>query len=314
MIKKIVPVFCTIILISGMTAAAVFFGNREIIFPEIAAIAAGALIAPKFSWNSDKKRILFFITVCAAAGVAIVRLVPVPVELQMIIAFFLSQLLLINSKTSFAPMISAMVLPVMLQTETPVYILSAAVLTALILLCRAAFEKFGITEKNKFQPLPKAGISEYKNTLLRTFFGSLIIIPALMLNFKFAAAPPLLVAFTEFSNPKSKARETPVKSIALITLCACFGTFFRYIFCICFRLLPLYAVSALTILAVILLMKAIKMFIPPAGAVSILAMLIPETAVTTFPLQIMAGSSAVMLFALLFFKENKDPKIKNQIQ
>ena len=308
MIKKIIPVLCTVVLISGMTAAAVFLDNREIIFPEIAAIAAGALIAPDFSWNSDKKRILIYISVCAVLGVAIVRWLPVPVEVQMITAYLLAQILLVNSKTTFAPMISAMVLPVMLQTETPIYILSAVILTSLILMCRWAFEKSGITEKNKFDPLPRPEIREYRNVMLRTLFGAVLIVPALVLDFRFAAAPPLLVAFTEFTNPKSKARNTPVKSVALITLCACFGAFFRYIFCIYFKALPLYAAAALTILAVILLMKALKMFIPPAGAVSILAMLIPETAVPFFPLQILVGSSAVMLFAKVFFGNKREKR------
>lgn len=305
MVKKIVPVLCAVILVSGMTAAAVFLGNSEIIFPEIAAIAVGALIAPKFSWNTNKKRILFFITVCACGGVAIVRFLPLPLWAQMSIAFLLAQLLLINSGTSFAPMISAMVLPVMLQTETPVYILSAAVLTALILLCRAAFEKYSVTEKNEFHPLGKPCLSDYRNVLFRTVLGAVLIFSALKLDFRFAVAPPLLVAFTEFSNPDSKARNFPVEAVALITLCACFGALFRYIFCVLFNMLPLYVVSVLTILAVILLMKAVRMYVPPAGAVAILAMLIPEGAVAVFPLQILIGSSVIMLLAKLFFKREK---------
>lgn len=304
--KKIVPVLCAVILVSGMTAAAFFFGNREIIFPEIAAIAVGALIAPKFAWNTDKKRIFIFITLCACGGVAIVRFLPLPLWAQMSISFLLAQVLLIYSRTSFAPMISAMVLPVMLHTETPIYILSAAVLTALILLCRAAFEKFGITEKNEFNPLSKPCFSDYKKLLVRTLSGAVLIILALAFDFRFSVAPPLLVAFTEFSNPSSKARNVPVKAVALITLCACFGALFRYIFCVLFNILPLYIVSALAILVVILLMKAFKMYIPPAGAVAILAMLIPESAVAVFPLQILIGSSAIMLLAKLLFRAKKE--------
>ena len=300
--KKLIPVICAVILVGGMTAAAVLLDNCEIIFPEIAAIAVGALIAPKFSWNANKLRIFIYITVCAVIGVVLVKWLPLPIWAKMIIAFLLAQILLVNSKTSFAPMISAMVLPVMLQTDTPIYIVSAVTLTALILLCRMAFEKGKVLEDNEFSPLTKPHCGEYKNVLWRTLFAVVMIIPALLLDFRFIVAPPLLVAFTEFTNPNSKARGTPVKTVALITVCALLGSGLRYIFCINCQLLPLYVVSAITILCVILLMRAVKIYIPPAGAISILAMLIPESAVLWFPLQILIGSTVFMLVAKLIFK------------
>lgn len=304
--KKILPIICTMLLVAGMTAAAVLLDNREIIFPEIAAIAVGALAAPNFSWNANKPRIFAYISVCAVLGVLIVRFLPLSVWAQMIIAFLFAQVLLINSKTSFAPMISALVLPVMLQTDTPIYIISAMVLTALILLCRAGLEKARVFEPNAFTALPRPRFSEYKNVLLRTLFAAVLIVPAVMLDFRFAAAPPLLVAFTEFSNPKSKARSIPVKTVALISLCGSLGASLRYAFVIKWKLLPLYAVSAIIILCAIMLMNMLKLYIPPAGAISILAVLIPESAVLWFPLEILVGTTFVMLVAKLFFKETEN--------
>lgn len=304
--KKILPIIGAVVLVAAMTFTAVLLDNREIIFPEIAAIAVGALVSPKFSWNACKIRIVSYISVCAMFGVAIVKWLPLPVWAQMIAAFLLAQVLLVNSKTSFAPMISALVLPVMLQTDTAVYIISAMALTSLIMLCRLAFEKGRILEQNDFSPLPKPRWNEYRNILLRTLFASAIIVPAVIFDFRFAAAPPLLVAFTEFSAPASKARGVPVKSVALITLCGLFGAALRYIFCIKTTVLPLYAAAALTIICVILLMEAMKLYIPPAGAVSILAMLIPESSVIWFPLQIFIGTTLIMLISLLFFREKKN--------
>ena len=49
-----------------------------------------------------------------------------------------------------------------------------------------------------------------------------------------------------------------------------------------------------------------RMFIPPAGAITILAMIIPETAVVTFPVQIFAGVSVFMLLTHLIFKSRQD--------
>ena len=112
--KKIIPIGMAMVIVTLMTAAACLLGNKEIIFPEIAAIAVGGLIAPKMVWNTNKRRILFFITLCAVLGVGIVRYVPLPLWMQMAMAFFISQIIFIYSGTSFAPMISAIVLPVML--------------------------------------------------------------------------------------------------------------------------------------------------------------------------------------------------------
>ncbi len=299
----ILPILMTILIVTGMVAAADIFDNKEIIFPEIAAIAAGGLVAPKLAWNTDKKRILFFITVCAVLGVGIVRYVPGPVWMQMVSAYLLSQLICLCSGTTFAPMISAMVLPVMLQTETVIYIICAVLFTTLILFFRFLLEQTGATPAVLYTRGRLPGSSDFLHALIRTGLSAAVIFPALTLNAKFAVAPPLLVAFTEFSNPASGARKKPVKSVVLIGVSALIGASFRYVLSMSLFALPLCITAALTILAVLLLLERLSMFIPPAGAVSILAMLIPEQAVLWFPVQITIGAFIVMTMAILFFKK-----------
>ena len=302
--KEFFSVFMAVAIVTVMTAAADLLGDKEIIFPEIAAIAAGGLIAPKLAWNTDKKRILFFITLCAVLGVGIVRFVPLPLWAQMAGAFFISQIIFIYSGTTFAPMISAIVLPVMLQTETVVYLISAVLLTTLILLSRLLLEKQKVLEKITYQKEKMPQVREYKNVALRTVIASLAIFAAVSLDAKFVVAPPLLVAFTEFSKPSCGARKKAVKAVALIGSGALIGSVFRYIFCMQFAVFPLYIAAAATMLAVILLMKKLGMFLPPAGAVSILAMLIPAHAVVWFPVQIAAGAAMAMGAAVLFFRKD----------
>nr|MDE7059720.1 hypothetical protein [Lachnospiraceae bacterium] len=199
--KKIIPIGMAMVIVTLMTAAACLLGNKEIIFPEIAAIAVGGLIAPTMVWNTNKRRILFFITLCAVLGVGIVRYVPLPLWMQMAMAFFISQIIFIYSGTSFAPMISAIVLPVMLQTETIIYIVSAIVLTTLILIFRYWLEKTDMTEQTVYQKTETPAKKDYKAVLLRTLIAAVIIFAAVSLDAKFVVAPPLLVAFTEFSKP-----------------------------------------------------------------------------------------------------------------
>lgn len=304
-VKKVIPISMAVLIVTLMTAAACLLENKEIIFPEIAAIAIGGLIAPKMVWNTNKRRILFFITLCAVLGVGIVRYVPLPVWLQMVIAFFISQMVFLYSGTTFAPMISAIVLPVMLQTDTVIYIISAIVLTTLILVCRLLLEQTDMTEHTIYQKTDRPQKKDYQAMLYRMLIAAIVIFAAVNLDARFVVAPPLLVAFTEFSKPSCGARKRALTAVLLTGASALIGAVFRYLLCMRLMMLPLYIAAALTILAVILLMQKISMFIPPAAAVSILAMLIPEKAVPWFPVQITLGAAIAMGTALIFFKDTQ---------
>ncbi len=304
-VKKIIPTSMAMIIVMLMIQAAYLLDNKEIIFPEIAAIAIGGLIAPKMVWNTNKRRILFFITLCAVFGIGIVRYVPLPLWMQMTIAFFISQILFIYSGTTFAPMISAIVLPVMLQTDTVIYILSAILLTTLILVCRLVLEKADLTGQTVYQKTEAPQKKDYQDVLKRLLIAAVVIFAAVSFDVKFVVAPPLLVAFTEFSKPSCGARKRAFTAVLLTGASALIGAVFRYLLCIRFLELPLSFAAALTILAVILLMKKVAMFIPPAAAVSILAMLIPAPAVPWFPLQITLGATVAMAAALVFFKDQQ---------
>lgn len=80
--KTWLPAVISVLLAAGMVAAAEITGEREIIFPEITAIAIGALAAPKQVWNTSKLRLFAAVALSAGTGAAIVRLLPLPVWLQ----------------------------------------------------------------------------------------------------------------------------------------------------------------------------------------------------------------------------------------
>ena len=56
-----------------MVVLATLLGEREVIFPEITAIAVGMLCAPAPVWTTSRPRLLLTITACAGAGIGIVR-------------------------------------------------------------------------------------------------------------------------------------------------------------------------------------------------------------------------------------------------
>ena len=305
-IRSGIPLLCAVLLTGGMIFAAGAFQNKEIIFPEIAAIATGALLTPKLAWRTDYLRTFAAIAVCALLGLCIVLWIPGAVWFQMSIAYLLASALFLFSRTSFAPMISAAVLPVLLQTRSVVYPIAACILTAVILLTRWLLVRCEILEDVSFTPMPKPDAAAVWQALLRWLTASAVIFTALKLGIRFAAAPPLLVAFTEFWKPDAVSRKRPAAVISLLALCALAAAAFRYLLCIRLSLAPCFA-AALTVIAVYCIMRRFSLMLPPAAAVSVLAFLIPEEALPFFPLQILCGIT-VLVGASYLYRENRTRK------
>ena len=298
--KQLAAPLMTILLVLCMCAAAELTGNQEILFPEIAAIAAGALLRKKAAWNTDGLHILGMIAAGAFAGVLIVRFLPLPHWMQMSTAFLLALLMLRGSRCGFAPAISAIVLPVMLGTETLVYPAAAICLTGAILLLRKAAVRLGVTEPFAFTPQPRMQRRDLTDLLLCWAAGTVLIAFAMGAGFRYLAAPPLLVAFTECRKPDSGMQKHPVAAVGLMTACAAAGSLMRML---ALRLtLPLFPAAGVTILLVILLMRRTGLWLPPAAALSILAFLIPAAALPMFAVQICIGAALLVGTAVLHTK------------
>lgn len=306
----------TIFVIAIMVGASEVLGEKEIIFPEITAIAIGLFIAPHRSWQVNKARILILISICSVLGLMISLFVPLPLWLKMSIAFIICQFIFIFSKTSFAPMISAAILPVMLGTKSIIYPVAAITLTALILLCSFLLEKLKFKENETYIPQPLPEKKDYYDLILRALVAGICIALAINFNFDFAVAPPVLVAFTEFTRRNCKARQKPIKTVLLILLCAFVGTVCRY-FCTVQLRLPLTFSAVTATIIMLAILHLFKMYLPPAGALTTLAMLIPQEKLFLYPIEILAGVSVFMGLALLIFRNktklmNKHNNLKTE--
>lgn len=308
-LKYIIPV----VIIALMVEAAIIFHDQEILFPEIAAIAIGALVSPQLSWKTSRIRILISIMVAAICGMLIVAYVHLPVTYEMVLAYFIGQILLLSSETTFAPMISAIVLPVMLQTRSINYLISAFVFTSLILVVHYFFEKKGLVEVKPVVFSSMWNKEKITIMLARTLLAFIGIVLAFRFDFKFAVAPPLLVAFTEFTNPQGKVRKKPMQAILLIFVCALVASYSRYMLAMQLKMSLIIPVCV-TSMFVIFMIATTKMYIPPAGAIGILAFLIPEDAVIYYPLHVFVGIAMMMLLALVFFREEKIYAYKKEVK
>ena len=289
-----------LLIVAVMVGAAELLHENEIIFPEITAIAVGALMAPKLAWRTNRIRILVLIMICAVLGVGIVLFLPAALWVKITVAYAVSEVIFLFSGTSFAPMISAIVLPVLLGTESPVYLAAAFFLTLLILVCHAALEKAGLKPALEFTPV-RASRRDWGDALVRLALVAPLAYIVLRLDARFVIAPPLLVAFTEFSRRDSGARKRPVTVVAAITLCACAGALCRWLIHMKLEL-PLTLAALIAAALMIVILSALKAYVPPAGALCILPMLIPAERVALYPLQICIGACLAMGLSLWVFR------------
>lgn len=307
-IKNIIPYISTLLLVGLMVGIAELLNEKEIIFPEITALAVGYMVAQKRSWKVNGKRMLLLITICATVGVLIVRYSGLTLFPQMIIAFSFAQILFMFSGTTFAPFVSAIVLPVMMQTKSFIYPISAVVLTILVIGFHQLYLKMKIREDEEYIPVMLNSKDDIIDTALRIVCVAIVGFVAIYFDFKFVIAPPLLVAFTEFSRPRNKVRNKPIKTVLVITGCALVGSLSRYLLTIKLEL-PLTVSALIATLIMLLILTYTKMYMPPVGAITILSMMIPEISVITYPLQIFVGSVVIILLSRVFFMWRQDKKL-----
>lgn len=288
-----------IVLAAAMVGASELLGEKEIIFPEITALTVGALAAPKQSWRVSRVRMVLLIALCSVIGILIVRFSPLPKPANLAGAFLICQVIYLLSRTSFAPLISAAALPVLMDTETVIYPLSAVTMTILTVLAQALLERFGAYEREQFTPLPLPDRFAWLSVVLRTAAAAVLAFPLIHFGYNFCIAPPLLVAFTEFSNPSSKARNKPLKTVLVITGCAFCGAAFRILLCVLLPL-PLTLAAVLSVTMALIIMKLAGQYIPPAGALAVLPMIIPAPALLIYPAEILAGATVFMGLSLCF--------------
>jgi len=284
-----------------MVGVAEFFCEREIIFPEVAALCAGCFLSPRLVWTTGYVRMVLCVSLCAVLGVLIVRFVPAPVPVQFATAVLLGQLVLFASRTTFAPLVSAIALPVLIQTRSFVYVAAAFFLTVLVVVLRAVAVRLGIAEAVKGGSV-SVPVREFVPVLLfRMAVVCALSAFAIPAGLKFIVAPPLVVAFTELSGRGSRAMSRPFSAVALITLCALSGSLCRLAFCAGLGL-PLSSAAFVSSAASIALVRLFGMVFPPAAALCVLALLIPAESVAFFPLQVFAGITVFVLASALWRK------------
>ena len=150
--KKIVKYLSALAMMVAMMALAEFTGETEIIFPEIAALTIGLWISNKHIWQVTDVQLVSLMTLAAIVGVLIVRYSPLPLVINITIAFVVAGVILTSQRSTLYPLVSALILPVLLHTTSWVYPLSVLAMTVVLVVVKKIFEAKGIRNKTDYTP------------------------------------------------------------------------------------------------------------------------------------------------------------------
>ena len=276
--------------------------ENEIIFPEICALTIGAWVSEQQPWRTNKRRIFILMSLAALFGVLVVRFCNTGLIVQVCLCFGFVGFILTVFKTNFVPIISACILPVYLRTNSWIYPISVSFMSLIIILAQWLMEKYHFRPTNNFIPCEfdiKKQVVKWAKLLI--VFGIVALIPFKVHEIYFLA-PPLIVMFTELSNPKSPARSKPLYIVGLMSFSAFVGCIIRLIVHEYFG----FALFVCTLLACIVLFYAIdrlKIYFPPAGAILLIPMILDKSLLLVFPIEVFVGAIVLSSAAICLFKE-----------
>lgn len=282
-----------------MVLTSELIGEKEIIFPEIAALALGAFVCPRMPWKVTPLKMLVLMSLSAWLGYALSMADFLPMTIRVVIAFAFCSISLYVARSTMLPMISAGILPILTHTESLVYPVSVIVLTGWIILVQSLLNHFSVREKDTYHPQSPPVGEELRRVLCLAVILTLMTILAVFSGWTYLIAPPLIVAFAESSYEESPVRKVPVQICLAVFGCALIGSVARTVCCIQLHMPLTLGVLVSAGCAMLLLLGTKKLF-PPAAALAVLPFIIPESAVLLYPLQVGIGVTVFMAASMLY--------------
>ncbi|NCC55746.1 MAG: hypothetical protein EOM11_09765 [Erysipelotrichia bacterium] len=249
--KETIKIISCIVMSVLMVVVAEVYHEKEIIFPEIAALLIGAWAAPSQPWRVNKMRLFLLMSISTLVGIFIVRYIELALYWQIMIAFTYAVFAILLSRTSLVPLISACILPVIMQTETIIYPISVMVMSVIVIGVQYIMEKYGIREKEPFMEYC-CDLEGYITWGKRYIMIAVYVGIAIMSKQLYLIAPPLFVIFVELSNRRSKLRS----SRHVLTIVVVFASIIGYLA----RCLAIYFMLPLSVCALFAMLALFYLF------------------------------------------------------
>lgn len=299
--KQFIPL--AILLVIMMFLIVGYTNEKELIFPEISALAVGAWVMKLPLWGTTVFRLWLSPSLAALTGVLILKMFPYSPFLMITGAFVLVVVQLKLARSCVLPSISAAILPIITHADSWLYPLSVGVLTGTIAVGRALI--IHMSPKEPSSNVPEISSLELSGGLFywgKVFLGLIIIMTiALQFNVLYMVAPPLIVTFIELSNPNGRLRQRLGKILTVIAFAALWGVLSLYYLHYLVHW-PMWVSSGLALVGLFVVFFILKLPFPPAAAICLLPTLLPVDRLWVYPWQVMLGTIGFMLIDVLWFK------------
>lgn len=314
--KQFIPL--VIVLVVFMFIVAEYIGEKEIIFPEISALA----IIPWVIGGSttQNKGLHFWLspTIAALTGVLITRLFPYFPFFMVAGAFVLVALQLKIIGSEVYPSLSAAILPILMHTQSWYYPLSVCILTGIIAFGKLLMDNFQ-KEKN-----PIAGLAENHKEKQKVNFTKpeliywtklfvtilLVLGAALYFHWNYIIAPPLIVILVELTKPNSKLQNKTGLVFILLVFAAFSGVAWLYLIHY-FLHWPVWISAGFSLVCILLAFEFFRFPLPPAAAIALLPTIIAVDDLWKYPWQVLVGSAVFLLIGLHWFE--KQPVLESEV-
>ncbi|WP_233906090.1 hypothetical protein, partial [Segatella copri] len=158
-------------------------------------------------------------------------------------------------------------------------------------------ERAGLREPIDYQPFRLPAKKALSSWTRRLVVFALFAAPAYATGNPFLAVPPLLVAYTEFTRPDFTLRLRPWRAWAVLAVVGVIGTLASNV--VVSLDLPSPLVAALAFAARVLAWTGLRTWLPPAGAVVLLAFLVPWQNPWIYGMEVALGAAVWVTAALV---------------
>ncbi len=281
-----------------MVAAAEFSGTKEIIFPEMVALVTGYWLSDKPPWRAGPVKLVALMTLCALAGVLLAR-TEIWLWGKVAIGYVLVAVMLMLYRSTLYPLISACILPVMIDTEDFFYVGVVFTLSVILVTCRALLIRFDILPKEETTwDLPETGLKDV--IVWMVTIGVFLVYSAYPLTHgnPYFVAPPLIVGYTAMMRPDCPLLNTPIKPCLMMILCAATGFAARFFLVEQFGI-PLVVAAGAALLLYFAFMALLDLRYPPTGAALFLPFLLPAEGLSAYPVLVAVSTVSLTLICFI---------------
>lgn len=319
MMKKL-PELLAVLLVALMFAIAGYTGEKEMIFPEIAALALGAWVMEKPPWHCTNLSLWLSPSLAALTGMLFMRYFTFSPAFMIPAVFAVVILQLKLLRSAIIPSISAAILPIITNSDSWYYPLSVCVLSGTIAFGRTMMNRRGSEESegalvkkpHRINPGGSVTPGEFKHwgKLLAGILAVSVI--AVEFNLLFMIAPPLIVAFVELSKPNGTLRQKSLNIFVLLAFAAFSGVFWLVLLTKVLEW-PVWLFACVATTTVFLMYRFMRLPFPPAVAIALLPTIIPAANLWSYPWQVLFGTSAFLLISMVWFGKNSYAPGKSEV-